>query len=231
MTTSSVTLPAGVNAYTAQTATAATGSNSLGATAAELQNNFMKLLLTQIQNQDPLNPQDPAQMTSQLSQLNMVSSLQNISTSVDSMLSQIGSQSFLNSGSMIGKQVLAPGSSLVLPATGSTDFGVQLSSDSAQTTVQLVAADGTVVDEISLGALTAGSHAFTWDGTAYDGSRAAAGNYMLVAKATDASGNTVTSQPLTYGTVSAVQRSGTSTVLMTGDGRSVNAADAVQFKS
>lgn len=229
MTTTTVNgLPSGIPSYD-PTAATAPKSTGMGTTAAETQDYFMKMLLAQIQNQDPMNAQDPAQMTSQLTQLNTASGIEKLNTSISAMLAQATSQSFMNSSSLIGDSVLAPGSSMALGAAGNADFGLKLDAASAQTTVKVVAADGTVIDELSLGALSQGVHTFTWDGAGYDGQRAAAGNYKLLLAAADGTGTAVTSTALTRGLVSGVSRTDTGTQLLTTDGRTLNPADLIQL--
>ena len=229
MTTTTVNgLPSGIPSYDPAAANAPK-STGMGTSAAETQDYFMKMLLAQIQNQDPMNAQDPAQMTSQLTQLNTASGIERLNTSISAMLAQATSQSFMNSSSLIGDSVLAPGNSMALGAAGNADFGLKLDAASAQTTVKVVAADGTVIDELSLGALGQGVHTFTWDGAGYDGQRAAAGSYKLLLAAADGAGAAVGSTALTRGLVSGVSRTDTGSQLLTTDGRTLNPADLIQL--
>ncbi len=230
-TNPSSSLPAGIRAYdpNATNAAAAAGKNTLGTSAAETQDYFMKMLLAQIQNQDPLNAQDPAEMTSQLTQLNTASGIERLNGSISAMLEQTSAQAFLNNASLIGSQVLAPGNLLSLGESGDAGFGLKLASDSARTTVKLVAPDGNVIDELSLGALSAGVHSFTWDGAGYDGARAASGRYRLLAEASDGQGTSVATTSLTQGLVSAVSRNDSGAQLITADGRSLAPVDLFQL--
>jgi flagellar hook assembly protein FlgD len=125
--------------------------------------------------------------------------------------------------------VLAPGNSLALAADGNADFGLKLAAGSAQTTVKLVAADGSVIEELSLGALAPGVHTFSWDGAGYDGRRAPAGAYRLQVAVADAAGAAVGSTTLTRGLVSGVARTDTGSQLLTTDGRAINPADLIQL--
>lgn len=234
--TSPVNLPSGIPSYEASTAAAGVPSarNSMDTTAAGTQDMFMKLLMAQIRSQDPLNPQDPAQMTAQLSQLNMASGIQTLNGRIAAMLDQVAGQSFVDQAALIGRQVLASGDSVALGDAGSADFGLTLQQDAAQAVLQVRGSDGTLVDEIALGPLKRGSHSFAWDGLAVDGSRAAAGRYTLALAAADAGGNPVGHGLLSYGTVAAVQKpaagqSGTANLLLA-DGRSVASGDIVQLK-
>jgi flagellar basal-body rod modification protein FlgD len=224
------TLPAGIRAYDpAAASAAAVGKNTLGTSASETQDYFMKMLLAQIQNQDPLNAQDPAEMTSQLTQLNTASGIERLNGSINAMLEQTTAQSFMSNAALIGSQVLAAGDVLDLGVSGDASFGLKLAANSTQTTVKLLAADGRVVDELSLGALSAGMHTFTWDGAGYDGARADSGRYRLVAAASNGEGNPVATSSLTQGLVSAVTRTDTGAQLITADGRSLAPVDLFQL--
>ena len=229
-TTNAGALPSGIPRYDPTVAAAPKASTGLGTSAAQTQDHFMKMLLAQIQNQDPMSAQDPAQMTSQLTQLNMASGIEKLNTSLSSMLSQMSAQSFMGNAALIGSSVIAPGSSLTLGASNSVDFGVNVGADSTQTTVKVLAADGTVVDELSLGAMSKGTHRFTWDGAGYNGQRAASGQYRLQVIAADGAGAAVTANTLTSGVVSGVGRDSSGGVqILTTDGRSVAPADLIQL--
>jgi len=231
MTTSNVSgLPAGIPSYDpTAAASAAAASPGLGTSAAETQNYFMKMLLAQIKNQDPMNAQDPAQMTSQLTQLNTAAGIEKLNTSINSLLAQASSQSFMNNSALIGNSVLAPGDRMALSASGPADFGLKVAAGSTQTNVFVTAPDGKVVDELSLGALTQGVHTFTWDGSGYDGRRLPAGAYKLVVSAADSAGAAVTATSLTRGLVSGVARTDTGSQLLTTDGRAIDPADLIQL--
>lgn len=229
-TNSTTSLPAGIRAYDPAAANAAAvGKNTLGTSAKETQDYFMKMLLAQIQNQDPLNAQDPAQMTSQLTQLNTASGIERLNSSISAMLEQTSAQAFMSNASLIGSQVLAKGDVLSLGESGEVGFGLKLAGGSAKTTVKLMAADGSVIDELSLGALSAGVHSFTWDGAGYDGTRAASGQYRLLAEASDGQGTPVLTNAMTQGLVSAVNRTDAGAQFLTADGRSLAPVDLFQL--
>jgi len=232
MTTPSASgLPSGIPAYDPNAAAnaAAAKKTTLGTSAAETQDYFMKMLLAQIQNQDPMNVQDPSQMTSQLTQLNTSAGIERLNTSINSMLAQAASQQFMSNSSLIGNSVLAPGDSMALAGSGAADFGVKLAAGSTQTNVTVVTADGKVVDELSLGALKQGVHTFTWDGSGYDGQRVPAGAYKLLVSAADGAGAAVAATSLTRGLVNGVSRTDTGSQLLTTDGRAIDPADLIQL--
>ena len=230
MTTSNVSgLPAGIPRYDPAAANQPKAAAGMGTSAAETQDYFMKMLLAQIQNQDPMNAQDPAQMTSQLTQLNTASGIERLNTSISAMLAQANTQQFMANSALIGSDVLAAGDSLALGADGQADFALKLDGAASQSMVKVVAADGTVVDELSLGALGQGVHRFSWDGAGYDGHRAPAGRYRLILSTLDAAGAPVASSTLTQGRVNGVARTDTGSQLLTTDGRALNPADLLQL--
>ena len=229
MATSNVGGLGGIPSYDPAAARAPKAPAGMGTSAAETQDYFMKMLLAQIQNQDPMNAQDPAQMTSQLTQLNTASGIERLNTSISAMLSQATSQQFMSHSALIGNSVLAPGDSLALADDGAVDFGLKLTAGSAQITVKVLAADGSVVDELSLGALSKGVHTFSWDGAGYDGLRAPPGAYRLQLAAVDAAGAVVGAATLTRGLVNGVARTDSGAQLLTSDGRTLDASDLIQL--
>ncbi len=206
----------------AQTGDAA-ARNSLGTTPQEIQQNFMRLLLAQIANQDPLNPSDPAEMTAQLSQLNTVSSLETLNSSVRSMLSQVSAQSFVGASGLVGREAMIPGDVLSLKGDAMSSFGLRLSGPQAQLALAVVDGAGAVVDELALGGLGAGNHRFVWDGQGSDGRRLPDGNYRLIVRASDPGAGGV--QLSTSAVLAAVVRDGDKFNFISTDGRTVTESD------
>ena len=183
------------------TATAKTNSTS---TASELENRFLTLLMAQIKNQDPLNPLDNAQVTSQLAQLNTVNGIEKLNTTLTSLLDGYNETQAMQAAGIIGKSVMVAGKNLPL-ASGAAVGGILL--DSAADTVTLTIKDsaGKVVQTENLGERAAGSFYFGWDGKDADGKLQSDGNYTFTVDAT-ADGKKVTATPMQIGTVSAVVR-------------------------
>ena len=77
--------------------------------AADTEQRFLKLLVTQLNNQDPLNPMDNAELTSQLAQMSTVSGIEKLNATVSSLAAQSGASQVLQSASLIGYNVLSPG--------------------------------------------------------------------------------------------------------------------------
>ena len=187
---------------------ASAASNNSGTTsAAEQQDRFMKLLVAQMKNQDPLNPMDNAQMTSQIAQINTVSGIEKLNTTVTSLLASFNNLQAQSATQLPGRSVLVAGSSLALgdgPATG----GVELAGAADAVTVDIVDAAGATVRSLALGNSAAGVRSFSWDGMKTDGQAAAAGNYRLRVTAT-AGGTAIVAVPLVASRVQAVTNSST----------------------
>src|SRR5450759_4503359 len=97
--------------------TSATGSS------ADSEQRFLKLLVTQLNNQDPLNPLDNAQLTSQLAQMSTVSGVEKLNTTLQSLVDQSGSSQVLQAAFLIGRTVLVPGNQVTLSAGAPTPLG------------------------------------------------------------------------------------------------------------
>lgn len=167
-----------------------------------MQDRFLKLLVTQMKNQDPLNPMDNAQVTSQLAQISTVSGIDKLNQTLTGMSSSfVGAQSLQASG-LIGRSVLAPGNNTLLVG-GNAVGGVQLSQPVDQLTVTIRGSGGQVVKTINLGAQETGIRSFRWDGSTDSGGRAADGAYTFQVDAVQG-GKKVTVDALGTGVVQSV---------------------------
>lgn len=187
------------------------GSGSLGSasSAQSLQDQFLTLLVAQLNNQDPLNPMDNYQLTSQLAQISTVQGVQDLKTVLQTISSQVDLGQSMDAVSMIGKQVLFPGDSLKLDtdATGArvlTPIGIDVQNDAHDVSIKILDSTGRVVRSMDLGAQDAGVIMPQWDGKDDTGNAVPDGKYTFTVKATDASGNAVTAEALTYGQVGGV---------------------------
>lgn len=173
-----------VSATTSTTGTTATNtSNNLAVTnGTDLQSTFMKLLVAQLQNQDPLNPMDNSQMTSQLAQINTVNGIQQMNTTMSAMLTQ---NAATQASSMIGRTVQVPTTSLTL-VSGTANFGVSVPNGADDVVVTIKNAAGVAVRTVDLGQMTAGSGNYTWNGKDDKGNQLADGSYTIGVAATQA---------------------------------------------
>ena len=224
MSTTASTLFEAINKANGVSTTSSTSSSKSTTTAEAMQEQFLTLLMAQLQNQDPLNPLDNSEMTSQLSQINMVSGIQSVNTSLQTLISSLSDSQAMQAASLIGKNVLVPGNSLPLAVdsegkTSGALAGVNLESPADRVTITIKNAAGQVVSTNELGSQKAGVVSFAWDGKDSKGNTMAAGNYSYSVEATQG-GEKVNVTAMQYGTVYALSRdNGGSFVLDLGDSK------------
>lgn len=199
-----------VDAVTSGASTAATTTKS---TAQESEDRFLKLLVTQMKNQDPLNPMDNAQVTSQMAQLSTVSGIEKLNTSLQAMSSSFASSQSLQAASMIGRSVLAPGSRLSLQ-NGFAVGGFELVSSVDKAVVSVKDAAGNVLHSMDMGVQKAGNVMFQWDGVTDSGAQAASGTYTFEVSALQG-GNKVDATLLALDKVGSVSLGASGVVLNT----------------
>ena len=124
---------------------------------------FMTLLVTQLQNQDPLNPMDNAQMTSQLAQLQTVTGVNKLNTTLESLQSSYKSSEAMQATNLIGHGVLIDGNSVTL-ANSKAVLGVNLATDADNVKIVISDAKGNEVETMDLGAQKAGVLPLAWNG-------------------------------------------------------------------
>ncbi|MFD1215499.1 flagellar hook assembly protein FlgD [Microbulbifer celer] len=176
--------------------------------SADLQDSFMTLLVAQLQNQDPMNPMENAEMTSQLAQINTVSGIESLNETLAGINGQLDTSQMLQAADMIGKGVLVAGDRVLVGEEGATTpFGVELAQAADEVQITIRNASGEVIRTFEPFAMDAGVESFTWDGTTNDGGVAAEGSYTIEVTAT-ANGDSVTASALNYALVSGVSLSG-----------------------
>jgi len=186
-------------------------SSTTTSTAQDTQDRFLTLLVTQLQNQDPLNPTDSSELTSQLAQISTVTGIDQLNTTLSSLVDSLGTSQSMQASDLIGKNVLVPGTQMVL-SDGAAYAGVNLSSAADQVTVTISDSSGKVVRTEKLGAQKAGVFDIGWDGKTDSGTTAADGTYKFSVTATQG-GKDVAVDALQIGTVSALVRSGSGYLL------------------
>lgn len=186
-------------------ATIGSRTKAATSTTAETENKFLTLLMTQIKNQDPLNPLDNAQVTTQLAQLNTVNGIEKLNATLSTLLAGYNESQAMQAAGIIGKNVMVAGNNLPL-GNGQAVGGVSLDSAADKVTLTVKDASGKVITTQELGAKEAGSFYFGWDGKDADGNAMKDGNYTFTVDAT-AAGKKVAATAMQIGTVSAVVRS------------------------
>jgi len=187
-----------INAASSSSATTKT-RNEAGA-----EDRFLKLLVAQMQNQDPLNPMDNAQVTSQMAQIQSVNGLEKLNRSVEGLGTQFAQLSALQGASLVGRDVIVPGNRLVANDEGLPQGGFELDGAADSVQVEVLNAAGRVIDTIDLRAQGSGRHGFEWTPPA--GVDATAGERFRVVARNGAA--TVGSTPLMRDRVDAVLAGG-----------------------
>ncbi|SNY60113.1 flagellar hook assembly protein FlgD [Enterobacter sp. CC120223-11] len=195
-----------------------TSSGSLTSSSAnDLQSSFLTLLVAQLKNQDPTNPMDNAQLTSQLAQISTVSGIEKLNTTLGSISGQIDNSQSLQASNLIGHGVMIPGSVVLAGSdtdgkASTTPFGVELTQAADKATATITDSTGKVIRTLDLGSQTAGVHTFTWDGTASDGSTVPDGAYS-VSIAASTNGTQLVAQPLQFALVQGVTKGSSGNLL------------------
>jgi flagellar basal-body rod modification protein FlgD len=159
------------------------GNRNAAKTATEeAQDRFLTLLVTQMKNQDPLNPMDNAAVTSQLAQLSTVTGIEKLNASVNAMSANFQSAQNLQAANMIGHGVIAPGNTIGLK-DGKAIFGVELPQAAEKMELTIKNSSGVIVRKINLDVVPAGVNTMTWDGKTDDGAMAPNGLYSFNASA------------------------------------------------
>ena len=155
-----------------------TASTKAKSTTGEAQDRFLKLLTTQLKNQDPLNPMDNAQMTSQLAQISTVDGIEKLNATLQKLLSSTVDAEAMQAAALVGHQVMVAGGGLALTDSGAVG-GVELNSAADQVVLTIKDANGLPIKTMNLDDLDAGTHNFAWDGKADSGAQAVNGAYSV----------------------------------------------------
>jgi flagellar basal-body rod modification protein FlgD len=123
---------------------------------------FLKLLVAQMQNQDPLNPMDNAQVTSQMAQIQTVNGIDKLNSTVAGLGTQFAQMNALQGASLVGRDVIVPGDALAPNDEGLVQGGFELAGPADNVKIEVLNAGGRVIDTLDLGAAGSGRHGFEW---------------------------------------------------------------------
>jgi flagellar basal-body rod modification protein FlgD len=208
---------------------AAAGNSALSkaTSAADQSQNFLKLLVAQLNNQDPMNPMDNAQMTSQIAQINTVSGIQQLNTTMGSLAGQYTSMQVMQGAGMIGHNVLASGNNMSMISKDGATTGngaLNLAADASNVTVTVTSPGGKQLDSFQLGAMGAGDHNFTWPNAAsYTG-----GGTPTFSISAVQGGSEVAATPMISGTITSVGTDSSGAMNLTLQGGSSIAYSAIK---
>lgn len=182
------------------------------------QDRFLRLLVTQMKNQDPLNPLDNAQVTTQLAQISTVSGIDKLNTTLQTMAASFAANQSLQAANMIGRGVLAAGSALTLE-NGSAIGGVDLAQTVDRLIVTIRDGSGIAVHRMDLGPQPEGIAVFQWNGATDSGATAAGGTYSFSVSAQQGD-KKIDASTLSFGRINSVSP-GTQGVLLDASGLGV----------
>lgn len=209
------------------------GSGSASGATSQLASDyqtFLKLLVAQVQNQDPLAPMDSTEFVSQLAQLTQVEQSVQVNSQMESLRQQLALNGALSETALIGREVTMASDSVTLGDDGSS-FLYQLALPASAVQAQIRDADGTLIRVFEgLPMSEGGLHEVIWDGLTDSGTRAANGSYQLSIAAISADGSQGGYYSYSSGTVSAIEYSNGAAWLQLADGRRVQSADIIRAR-
>lgn len=214
-----------VTTSTDPTAAAATMKKTFGMD----KDDFMKLFITQLQYQDPLKPQDPSAMLDQLSQLSLVEQSYNSTTAMNKLLTAQNNSMSMTSVSFIGKEVKANGNSTSFDGSTPSSLQFNLSVPTAEATLTIKNASGSIVKTVALGAKSAGDSTVAWDGSDNSGNKLPSGVYSFSVAGKTAGGESVAASTFTTGRIDGVNLTGDTPMLTIG-ANSVALTDVISVK-
>lgn len=220
-----------------QTLLDSVNKKSSSSTTDETQDRFMKLLVTQMKNQDPLNPMDNAQVTSQMAQLNTVTGINKLNETMTGLISSVQLGQTYQATNMIGHNVLVPGKTVTNTVTEATStsaatsggyFGVKLPNGADSMTVDIKNGAGKTIRTLTFGKQESGNFVEKWDGKLTDGTTAASGDYTF--EVTAKLGTSATSSTaLSLAQVQSVSSSNGSVKLNLSNSSNVTVSDVVEI--
>ncbi len=189
------------NTKTGAPSNTAAGSPT-GTSAQETSDRFLKLLVAQLQNQDPMNPMDNAAVTTQMAQIQTVTGVSTLNSSIQGLASQFGQMQALQSVSLVGREVTVPGDKVSV-ADGKATLNFDLGSAADNVKLEVLNGAGAVISTQDLGKMKSGMQSYTWDA-----SKAAETTGLSYRVTATSGGTAVTATTLMRDTVRAVNTSG-----------------------
>ncbi len=196
--------------------------------AQEISDRFLSLLVAQMKNQDPLNPLENSEVTSQMAQINTVNGISQLNTSMKAMTDSFSFMQSMQAAALVGREVMAEGNQITLADEGMARAGYALESPAEGIRVNVVNEAGELVYTADLGPQSAGTHQIEWDGAGVGGDRLPAGNYRIDITAINAAGNTPLT-PYTMTEIRAVRPDASGTRLINAAGQELRLTDIKQF--
>jgi len=196
-----------INNYTSSTS----GSNSLG------EDDFLTLLVAQLEHQDPLDPQDNTEFIAQLAQFSSLEAQTSTNDKLDELIAAQSSNEQTSAFSLLGQKVIVASDSLYLQGD-SVELGFSLEQTTNEGTLNIFDEEGEVVNSLPLADLEEGSTFVNWDGTDTAGNPLPKGLYRMEINIIDAAGEAIETQPLIKVSVDGVDLDASGSILVTDAG-------------
>ena len=232
--TSAATVPTPTTSTQSTSGSSASSSQAAASTTNNTLNesDFLQMLVTELQNQDPTNPLQSTDLAAQLAQFSSVSELatlnQNVQNSTNANLVMTQSISNTMAATLIGKEIKVDTSNINYSGNSQPTLGFNLPSSAADVQVKIMNSNGTVVRTIDEGSAASGDSSLTWDGKDNSGNAVSSGNYTFSVSATDAQGNSLSPTQYILGTVQGVKFSSSGATLLV-NGTEVNFSDVQEI--
>jgi flagellar basal-body rod modification protein FlgD len=183
---------------------------------------FLRLLVTQLQHQDPLNPMDDKQFIAQLAQFSSLEQMNNIAAGIQRLNQRASDQDMVAAVGFMGQDIVASGDSIAKEQGKISAVDYTLQGTATSLKVFVYDSSGNLVRTDSLSGRSQGKYTYTWDGKDDAGGSLPDGRYRVTFAATDASGGAVLVSTAVSGRVAAVERTDGTTILRLADGRTVS---------
>ncbi len=194
------------------------------------QEDFLKLMTTQLQNQDPTKPMDNSAFLGQIAQFSSVTGIQDMQASVKQLVETLSANQTMQAAGLVGKTVVAAADSALYDGTNTVQGGVELTGAADNVVVGIFDENGQLIRKMELGSQSSGTVPFRWDGLATDGSKAPAGVYQLKAESIvagkAAAVNTLVAEPIAAVNMAS---GGKSLSLTLAGGSNINMSDVKQI--
>ena len=188
---------------------------------------FLHLLITQLQNQDPLNPTDHTEFTAQLAQFSSLEQLNNVNDNLEELQNYQASNNNSQAVSLLGKEITTNDNFLQLSEAEPIECDFSLARDAAEVVVSIYDSTGEFVKEFTEKTRSAGRQKLEWDGTDKDKNPVKAGNYTFKIQAVDANDQKVKVTTFFTGTVDKVTFENNTPYLISGD-QKIALGDVIQ---
>ncbi len=216
-----------ISSATSAANTSGSQSAQGGSRATLGKDDFLKLLITQLQYQDPLSPMDNTEFIAQMAQFSSLEQMQNLNASFEDSMLLTQSLNNASAAGFIGRHVRASGDAVELGTSGPVELGYFLPAEAETVTVTVMDDQGRLVRTLVADGTTAGAHRLDWDGSDSDGRRVAAGRYSFAVSAQDAEGSAINATSVVNGLVEGVTYKNGSAYLLV-DGREVSLSEVLE---